>query len=147
MGDKISASEQKSVFLDIKEWLYKVLDPSIQISVADMSRTECLAIVPAKGIRRHKLYACGGYEVYLPFSIYYRCIADDDKTTTDVLDLLDGIGIKLEKNGTDDVPALTLSGSREVLESYQDMTAIKYKQSGTACDFTASYILIYSREE
>ena len=147
MSDIVSASEQKSIFLDIKDWLAKIVDSNINISVADMSADNSLSIVPAKGVKRYKEYACGGYEIYLPFSIYYRGIVDDDDTSSDMLDLLDTIGYKLENNGHTDIPKLELSGGRELLDAYQELTAVKFKQSGKTGEFTASYILIYSREE
>lgn len=147
MDETVSASEQKSIFLDIKDWLAKVVDADINISVAYMSTDNSLSIVPAKGVKRYKQYACGGYEVYLPFSIYYRGIADDDDTSSDMLDLLDTIGYKLENNGHTDIPKLELSSGRELINAYQELTAVKFKQSGKTGEFTASYVIIYSRDE
>lgn len=147
MDEIVSASEQKSIFLDIKEWLAKIVDDDINISVADIGTDNSLAIVPAKGVKRYVQYACGGYEVYLPFSIYYRGIVDDDDTSSDMLDLLDTIGYKLENNGNTGIPKLELSSGRELLNAYQELTAVKFKQSGKTGEFTASYVIIYSREE
>ena len=53
----MSASEQKSIFLDIKDWLAKIVGSNINISVADMSADNSLSIVPAKGVKRYKEYA------------------------------------------------------------------------------------------
>ena len=57
MSDIVSASEQKSIFLDIKDWLAEIVDSNINISVADMSADNSLSIVPAKGVKRYKEYA------------------------------------------------------------------------------------------
>ena len=147
MSEIITAIEQKSVFTDVKSWLEEILGADIQVTISNLGVDNALAIVPSKGIRKSKQYACGGYEVYLPFSIYYRVIADDDDTISECLNLLDLIGDRLEKNGTEGIPELKLTEGRELLEAYQEFSSIKYGSAGKVADFTASYILIYSKEE
>ena len=147
MSEIITAIEQKSVFTDLKSWLEEILGTDIQVTISNLGVDNALAIVPSKGIRKSKQYACGGYEVYLPFSIYYRVIADDDDTISECLNLLDLIGDRLEKNGTEGIPELKLTEGRELLEAYQEFSSIKCGSAGKVADFTASYILIYSKEE
>lgn len=146
MSEAVSASEQKSVFLDIKDWLLGIIPTGIDVSIANLGNVDTLAITPEKGAKRAKEYACGGYEIYLPFSIYFRAIADDDDTIASKLELLNDIGYKLEHNGEEGIARLELSHGREIIEVYQEITAIKYKQAGKISDFTASYTLIYSTE-
>ena len=147
MADEIRASEQKSVFLDIKEWLTKIIPADVNVSISNIGVENELTIAPEKGVRRNKKYACGGYEVYLPFMLYFRAVADDDNSVSGILQLLDDIGYKLENNGTEGIPELKLSGNREIIAAYQELTSSKCRQAGKISDFIASYVIIYSNED
>ena len=147
MADEIRASEQKSIFLDIKEWLIKIIPEDVNVSISNIGVENELTIAPEKGVRRSKKYACGGYEVYLPFTLYFRAVADDDNSISYMLQLLDDIGYKLENNGTEDIPELTLSDNKELIAAYQELTSSKYRQAGKISDFIASYVIIYSNED
>lgn len=139
----ISASEQKSVFVDLAKWLRQVLPKGVRISISNMcDDVDSISIVPIKGTIASKYYACGGYEVYLPFALYYRTMATDNERNAYALNLLDSIGLTLEANN----PTVELTDGRQLLECYQDSTSVKFKQTGAIGDFMANFVIKYARD-
>ena len=82
MGDNadlnIVASEQNAVLKDLRKWFKDNIDwfkdKRLTISSLDLTENN-VTIVPIKGIKKRRQYACGGYQVYFPFAIYYRTSA------------------------------------------------------------------------
>ena len=137
----LSVSEQTSVFKDLADWIRgtDILPTGCSITIADLEpRTNTVSITPLKGICKSKQFACGDYEAYIPFAIYYRTPADCNNATYNALDILNSIGDALGDNTT-----LKLSGGKELVNAVQELTAMKYKQTGVMCDFVANYSLTY----
>lgn len=142
----VSAKEQRGVLMDLVNWLRSdgVLPANTKVTLTDLDTApNTMSIIPLKGIIRSKSYACGGYEVYLPFALYYRTAAESNNDTDAVFQLLDGIGERLDAHD----PPLELTDSREVIECYQLNTAVKYQQNGAMGDFMAEFALVYSRDD
>lgn len=143
---RVSAREQRGVLIDVVNWLRQdgVLPSGTKVLLSDLDlKPNAVSIAPLKGVIRRKTYSCGGYEVQLPFGLWYRAAVDSNNGTDSAFQVLDNIGICLD----DGTPPLELTGSRELLEAYQKTTAIKYKQAGAMCDFMAEFVLIYSRDD
>lgn len=142
MANGVSASEQRSVLMDLLAWLRQdgVLPADTKVQLADLDvKVNTVALVPIKGVKKYKQYACGDYEVFLPFAIYYRTSAESNVDTSAAFDVLNHIGDCIEAGD----PKLTLTNGREAIDFYQEMTAIKYKQEGAVSDFMANFVLIY----
>lgn len=143
---RVSAKEQRGVSMDIVNWLRSLEGnpKDLKVTLCDLDLAiNTLSVVPLKGVLRRKSYACGGYEVYFPFALYYRTAAESNNDTDRAFMFLDNIGELIDIG----IPPLVLTDSREVIECYQKTTAVKYKQTGAVSDFMAEFVLVYSRDE
>lgn len=143
-SESLTASEQRGILLDLARWLRKVVPAGIKVSIANMcDDARSLSLVPIKGAIVNKRYACGGFEAYMPFALYYRTPATDNESNSAAFGVLDSIGIVLEGGS----PPIELTEGRQLLEAFQDSTAVKFKQTGSIGDFMANYVIIYARED
>lgn len=138
----VNIVEQNTVLDYIKAWLESIdfLD-GISVSIASLDLTlGSLSIVPNSGVRKARQYACGGYQVYFPFSIYYRTAAAGDDEITAAFELMDNIGIAAMNAELN-----TLLGSDMTADSFsQETTTVLISRNGAVTDYKANFVLIYS---
>lgn len=141
--NNVAVSEQNAVLRDLRLWLKNnvpwLSDKTITISSLNLINDN-VSIVPTRGIRKRKQYACGGYQVYFPFNIYYRTSVEGNSAVETTFDAMDGIGSVIDSSDLTNM----LSGDRSVDSFYQDTTTVLLARKGSVCDFMASYVLIYS---
>lgn len=139
----VSQSEQNAVLKDLRTWLKSNIswlsDKKITISGIDLD-VDSLAIVPTKGVRKRKQYACGGYQVYMPFALWFRTSAEGNSSVEAAFNSLDEIGISLDSLDFTNM----LSGDRQVDSFYQDTSTILSARKGSITDFVTTFVLIYS---
>lgn len=139
----IVASEQNAVLKDLRAWFKTNIDwfkdKRLTISSLDLTENN-VTIVPLKGVRKRKQYACGGYQVYFPFALYYRTSASTNTEIENVFESLDAVGFSLDSLDFNDL----LSGDRQVDKFYQDTTTTLLARNGAVTDFTTTFVLIYS---
>lgn len=138
----VNVVEQNTVLGYIKAWLESIdfLD-GISVSIASLDLTlGSLSIVPNSGVRKARQYACGGYQVYFPFSIYYRTAAAGDTEIEAAFELMDNIGIAAMNAELN-----TLLGSDMTADSFsQETTTVLISRNGAVTDYKANFVLIYS---
>lgn len=139
----VSVSEQNAVLNDLRKWFKTNIDwfsnKKLTISNLDLSEDN-VSIVPLRGVRKRKQYACGGYQVYFPFSLYYRTAVEGNIAVENVFDEIDAIGFSLDSIDYTNM----LSGDRAVDTFYQDTTTTLLAKKGSVTDFVATFVLIYS---
>ena len=139
----VSASEQNAVLKDLRTWFKTNIDwfsgKKLTISSLDLSENN-VSIVPLRGVRKRKQYACGGYQVYFPFSLYYRTSVEGNVAVENVFDEIDAIGFSLDSLDYTNM----LTGDRSVDTFYQDTTTTLLARKGSTSDFVATFVLIYS---
>lgn len=139
----VSASEQNAVLKDLRTWFRANIDwfngKKLTISSLDLVENN-VSIVPIKGVRKRKQYACGGYQVFFPFSLYYRTSVEGNVAVENVFDDIDAIGFSLDSIDYSNM----LSGDRTVDNFYQDTTTTLLAKKGNVTDFVATFVLIYS---
>lgn len=139
----IAVVEQNAVLKDIRTWLKANVNflKDKKVTVASLDLTENnVTIVPLKGVRKRRQYACGGYQVYFPFAIYYRTSVHGTSDIEGVYDSMDSIGVALDSANLRAV----LSGDREADSFYQDTTTVLLARKGAVTDFMATFVIIYS---
>lgn len=138
----VNVVEQNTVLGYIKAWLESIdfLD-GILVSIASLDLTlGGLSVVPNSGVRKARQYACGGYQVYFPFSIYYRTASAGDDEIEAAFELMDNIGIEAMNTELD-----TLLGSDMTADSFsQETTTVLISRNGAVTDYKANFVLIYS---
>ena len=143
LQNNIAVSEQNAILKDLRLWLKEhvawLSDKTITISSLNLIEDN-VSIVPTRGIRKRKQYACGGYQVYFPFNIYYRTSVEGNSEVETTFDALDDIGSVIDSADLNTI----LSGDRSVDSFYQDTTTVLLARKGSVCDFMASYVLLYS---
>lgn len=139
----VAASETNAVLKDLRTWLKANIDwlsdKKITISGLDLDN-DSFAIVPIKGIRKRRQYACGGYQVYMPFMLWYRTAAEGNSSVEAAFNSMDSIGIALDSLDFTNM----LSGDRQVDSFYQDTSTVLQARKGSITDFTTNFVLIYS---
>lgn len=138
----VSVSEQTTVLRYIQDWLGS-LDflEGITISVSSLDlEINNLSIVPTQGVKKARQYACGGYQVYFPFQIYFRTSAEGFDEISNSYNLVDKIG-----DAAYNADLNTLLGSDMTADSFsQETTTVLLARQGIVSDYRANFVLIYS---
>lgn len=138
----VPVSEQTTVLGYLKAWLETLpVLSGLDISISSLDlQIGGLSIVPSMGVKKSRQYACGGYQVYFPFQIYYRTASEGDNEIMDAFNLVDQIGVYAS---TADLN--TLLGTDMTADSFaQETTTVLLAKQGAVSDYRANFVLIYS---
>lgn len=138
----VDTREQRTVLECLQIWL-KTLDitADLPITIANLDlKVDGISIVPQRGVRKFKQYACGGYQVYFPFTLYYRSTAESTDDVIDGYNLIDKIG---ELTQSVDLDAL-LVGDMNADSFSQETTTVLVSRTGAVGTYMANFVLIYS---
>lgn len=138
----VSVPEQTTVLGYIKRWLESLsILSGLDISISSLDlQIGGLSIVPTTGVRKQRQYACGGYQVYFPFTLYYRTASEGTDEIAESFNLLDQIGIEAM-----DCNLNTLLGADMTADSFsQNTTTVLLARAGAVSDYKTDFVLIYS---
>lgn len=138
----VPVSEQTTILGYLKAWLETLpVLSGLDISISSLDlQIGGLSIVPSMGVKKARQYACGGYQVYFPFQIYYRTASEGDNEIMNAFNLVDQIGVAAT---TADLN--TLLGTDMTADSFaQETTTVLLAKQGAVSDYRANFVLIYS---